>query len=232
MGRSIFKKCAAALVAGAMLMGVSSNARAAWSFDASGLDADGKPVSAHAGFDIVGGKLVVTVQNTSTAPTPSIGSTLYSIYFTGVSGLALDSAVAPAGSRVWDMSGIKNGNTASPPTALVTDMNIAWKLTTAPSGASALGAQVGGPINGLLSDSFEGLVGGGLGNKENHNPFIQNTAVLTFSYTGITDIGGVQFGFGTAGYTVPEPSTVVAGALLLLPFAASTVRFMRKNRKA
>jgi hypothetical protein len=31
---------------------------------------------------------------------------------------------------------------------------------------------------------------------------------------------------------VPEPTTVVAGALLLLPFAASTIRFMRKNRAA
>ncbi len=29
---------------------------------------------------------------------------------------------------------------------------------------------------------------------------------------------------------VPEPSTIIAGALLLLPFAASTIRRMRKNR--
>jgi len=31
---------------------------------------------------------------------------------------------------------------------------------------------------------------------------------------------------------VPEPTTVVAGALLLLPFAASTFRILRKNRAA
>jgi hypothetical protein len=31
---------------------------------------------------------------------------------------------------------------------------------------------------------------------------------------------------------VPEPTTVLAGALLLLPFAASTIRFIRKNRTA
>ena len=35
---------------------------------------------------------------------------------------------------------------------------------------------------------------------------------------------------GTA--AVPEPSTVVAGALLLLPFGLSTLRMMRKSRKA
>jgi len=44
--------------------------------------------------------------------------------------------------------------------------------------------------------------------------------------------------YGISGWTafnptpVPEPTTMIAGALLLLPFAASTVRFMRKNRKA
>ena len=31
---------------------------------------------------------------------------------------------------------------------------------------------------------------------------------------------------------VPEPTTIIAGALLLLPFGASTLRIVRKNRKA
>ena len=31
---------------------------------------------------------------------------------------------------------------------------------------------------------------------------------------------------------VPEPTTMIAGALLLLPFGASTLRFLRKNRAA
>ncbi len=34
------------------------------------------------------------------------------------------------------------------------------------------------------------------------------------------------------GTPVPEPSTVIAGALLLLPFGASTIRKLRKSRKA
>ena len=32
--------------------------------------------------------------------------------------------------------------------------------------------------------------------------------------------------------TVPEPTTMIAGALLLVPFGASTLRILRKNRKA
>jgi hypothetical protein len=31
---------------------------------------------------------------------------------------------------------------------------------------------------------------------------------------------------------VPEPTTMIAGAMLLVPFGASTLRFMRKTRKA
>jgi hypothetical protein len=31
---------------------------------------------------------------------------------------------------------------------------------------------------------------------------------------------------------VPEPTTMIAGALLLLPFGASTLRFVRRNRTA
>jgi F0F1-type ATP synthase assembly protein I len=31
---------------------------------------------------------------------------------------------------------------------------------------------------------------------------------------------------------VPEPTTMIAGALLLLPFGASTLRILRKTRTA
>jgi hypothetical protein len=64
-----------------------------------------------------------------------------------------------------------------------------------------------------------------------------NDSTITGAYTGsavfainLTDSTGTyhqpQLGF-TA---VPEPSTVVAGALLLLPFGVSTVRILRKNK--
>ena len=37
---------------------------------------------------------------------------------------------------------------------------------------------------------------------------------------------------GLAVSPVPEPATLIAGALLLLPFAASTLRILRKGRTA
>jgi hypothetical protein len=46
-------------------------------------------------------------------------------------------------------------------------------------------------------------------------------------------VGGIGVNGDDSGWvTVPEPTTMIAGGLLLLPFAASTIRFMRKNRAA
>lgn len=45
----------------------------------------------------------------------------------------------------------------------------------------------------------------------------------------VMNIDGSITGFAVV---VPEPTTMIAGALLLLPFGASTVRFFRKNRTA
>jgi hypothetical protein len=43
--------------------------------------------------------------------------------------------------------------------------------------------------------------------------------------------GNVQFDLEGAA-PVPEPTTMIAGALLLLPFGASTLRILRKGRAA
>ncbi|NOS70499.1 MAG: hypothetical protein HOP33_11270 [Verrucomicrobia bacterium] len=40
---------------------------------------------------------------------------------------------------------------------------------------------------------------------------------------------GAQEMMGTLTAPVPEPTTIIAGALLLLPFGASTIRFLRRN---
>ncbi len=53
--------------------------------------------------------------------------------------------------------------------------------------------------------------------------FAGGTSVSTASYSG-----SISSAPSTA---VPEPSTVVAGALLLLPFGVSTVRILRKHKQ-
>jgi hypothetical protein len=44
--------------------------------------------------------------------------------------------------------------------------------------------------------------------------------------------GGTMYIDDVSLTAVPEPTTMIAGALLLLPFAGSTLRFIRKNRTA
>ena len=42
--------------------------------------------------------------------------------------------------------------------------------------------------------------------------------------------GGVDGEWDITAIPVPEPTTMIAGALLLLPFGASTLRILRRNR--
>jgi hypothetical protein len=67
--------------------------------------------------------------------------------------------------------------------------------------------------------------------------------VFLFNYTSLDSISDVQFRYGTSAETtitsssvipvpVPEAGTVLAGALLLLPIGASTLRILRKSRTA
>ena len=57
-----------------------------------------------------------------------------------------------------------------------------------------------------------------------------------YNFGDPTDFPGINAADYTADWSnttpVPEPTTMIAGALLLLPFGASTLRILRKNRKA
>jgi hypothetical protein len=64
-----------------------------------------------------------------------------------------------------------------------------------------------------------------------------NTAdynLTTTFWNAVTQNGAVRCSQDLIGPTapVPEPTTILAGALLLLPFGASTIRKMRRNRTA
>ncbi len=94
-----------------------------------------------------------------------------------------------------------------------------------------------------LLSSGQGYWGGGAGGltqsgnvltgEEGHGALQFNGMVSSISWTAAQ--GEYWHGF-TVGLTavpaVPEPATMIAGALLLLPFGASTLRILRKNRAA
>lgn len=62
------------------------------------------------------------------------------------------------------------------------------------------------------------------GTSPNLSSLFSGTGTSTASYSGSVSSATVQ--------SVPEPSTVVAGLLLLLPFGVSTVRILRKHKQA
>ena len=106
----------------------------------------------------------------------------------------------------------------------------------------------GGQPNQLIigGDSMGRLDGSGVYNNANssilnHNPVVLGSATFTLNIDGITDVSAitnVNFMFGSTGTTlpgivtygtsVPEPTTVLAGALLLLPLGWQTFRQLRK----
>lgn len=76
-----------------------------------------------------------------------------------------------------------------------------------------------GPAGGWLPGGIEGGLGVN-GVTGNADPYL-NPLLLGLGYHA-TFTSDVE--------PVPEPTTIVAGALLLLPFGASTLRIFRKNR--
>ena len=77
------------------------------------------------------------------------------------------------------------------------------------------GPDVLNPANG-----YQGSGGSAYVNILSSSPF---TSVVATSSQYAFELDDVAFG------VVPEPSTIVAGALLVLPFGASTLRIMRKK---
>jgi hypothetical protein len=63
--------------------------------------------------------------------------------------------------------------------------------------------------------------------------FVANGSTAEISFTAITPGTDNVIDLDNVSLTaVPEPTTMIAGALLLLPFGASTIRIVRRNRMA
>jgi hypothetical protein len=110
---------------------------------------------------------------------------------------------------------------ASPLFAIVDGPALPFVWTTTPSSSAALAAAAYAALGGSLvfdttAQTLSFTSGGGDG---------------TWATGGYGNVGGnleVDFSY-TA---VPEATTIIAGAMLLLPFGASTLRILRKNRTA
>lgn len=235
--RKLGFKAGAVVLAAAAIVGATMSAHADVTFDTSGTGADGYVITASATFhDLGSGKFQITLANTSPGDTFGISEVLYALTFNGGTVSGISSQNAPVGSTVWHLNTTPITSQTVGSVALPT-YSTTWARTTSPQGLTALGPPPGPPNqneDGLIS-GFRGTITDGLANHE-HNPFIQNSIVFVMNGT-LGNISDVQFGWGTTptytpGTPVPEPTTMVAGALLLLPFGASTIRVLRRNKSA
>ena len=249
MGIQYIKKCAAAMAA-VLLAGVSANAAPMVFVGSSG------NLSASASFDIVGGQLQLTLVNTSAADVMNPAEVLTAIFFSlnGNPSLSSVSAVLGAGSSVvYDAQGQPAGGVVGGEWAYGNGLSGAplgansgisssgfgtgfFGAATFPGADLESPAGVDGVQYGILSAGDNTATGNG--GITGSGGLIKNSVVFTLGNLpagfSLASISNVTFQYGTSlgepNVPVPEPTTMIAGALLLLPFAASTMRFMRRRK--
>jgi hypothetical protein len=210
MKRAVFKKCAAALMAGAMLIGLSASAAMTPYLGTTPLEIDTMGMvgtlkgttgsgQGNSAFELAGAQAVLDLNQSGTG------------FYTYTANNNEVFNVPIAANTAYDYLGTVNtAQTTSMPSA--GDRNV-------PAGWDFVMAKYAGPEAGYILFYLGGAA-----------------TTLPFSPANFWTDSPTQFGI--SGWTafnatpVPEPTTMIAGALLLLPFAASTVRFIRKNRKA
>jgi len=145
---------------------------------------------------------------------------------------------APVGTTLSTLSGsyvLSSGTTVDPYWILY--------LTESTGYSSSIVSTYGGPLNGSSLVHVGNLTSGSI-TLSALDLLIDPISGLPYgqemvAWAGL-EIGNGGSGAGTANIEsitvstapVPEPTTMIAGALLLLPFGASTIRMLRKNRKA
>ena len=131
-----------------------------------------------------------------------------SVVYTWVPAFSVPPSVSSSGTLTYDGTSVTSFSFTDD--SLGTDNTFAGVVTI-----------VGGDVV-LLGASFGGT-GPGIGWAPTVFPFL-SPATLQAGTDNATFYGDWV--------PVPEPTTMIAGALLLLPFGASTFRFVRKNRLA
>ena len=103
-----------------------------------------------------------------------------------------------------------------------------------------LGVVLAGAVSTSANDGPSGFTRLGLTPLDNIDPGGNVTQFLYSPLTGVMPSSAFLIDRGASlafrmtppapAAPLPEPTTMIAGALLLLPFAANTIRFLRKRR--
>ena len=202
----------------------------------SGSTTSGGGVNAEADISLSSGQMTITLYNYETSIN-SVAQCISGISFNITGGSGSTSLVgAPTGTLIDIVSGGSYSTVSGP--------NSHWGVLNTGGAVNLSIYNVGGAPN----DQIIGPVPYTSVNSSvtaNHQPMFMGSATFVVDYTGISansSISNLTFLFGTtpgvdtvAGTpgtptSVPEPSTVVAGALLLIPLGIQTIRQLRNRR--
>jgi len=191
-----------------------------------------------ASADIVLGNGTLTATLSSLVQNPTSDGELISGLSFSVSGATAAAALSSASGLISYVD-TDSGPNKGTYTAGVASTLPHWDVV----GTVGLTTLTGGKPNELIigPDDAGGFTQGGRYSAANssisqHNPVVLGSGTFVITIPGITPqsvISDVVFQFGTSGTevpSVPEPGTVLAGALLLLPFGASAVRILRRRK--
>jgi hypothetical protein len=113
--------------------------------------------------------------------------------------------------------------------------NLSWgQIHTISDGQGGVADSLTLNLTGLtyagLNGNLLALANGQTGNLNLTFQFSGTSPNLSSIYSGATEASIASYS-GSISTVVPEPSTIVAGALLLLPFGISSFRILRKHRQ-
>lgn len=191
----------------------------------------GLPVNAEATFTPGAGTIEVDLTDLLANPISS-GQTLSGISF-NVTGLSGSASLASSSGNVANI-GSDGSYTPVAANSIAPHWGIAGSVTL-----STIGIVGGQPSDLIIGPDDQGKLDGSgkysnaNSGLANFNPYVLGTGHFEITAPGVTAdsvISGVVFTFGTDATPVPEPTTLIAGLLLLLPFGASTLRVLRKKR--
>jgi hypothetical protein len=112
------------------------------------------------------------------------------------------------------------------PAAGTYDLSFSYAGRSYDGGTTTFAVSVDGHVVDILSPSS----GQPLTSQSFDISLVGGNNSLAFTATGVSGNDETAFIDHVSVTSVPEASTVIAGALLLLPFGASTLRILRRNR--
>jgi hypothetical protein len=208
-------------------------------FASSGI-VGGQSTSAEADFTINNnGTLTLVLANTYT------GSFISAVQLIG--GLTFDVSGANGSGALTTVNSGQVGtiSTSGLSSSLTTDTLTRWQASESGNTVNITALSGGNPDRLIIGSS--GIYSSVNSSITGDNPAVWGFATFIISIPGLTansTISNVIFGFGTSTdhlsgtpttphiTSVPEPSTVVAGALLLLPLGVAGLRSLRRRDQA